>query len=515
MKVNFSHPTLSAILPLPCLRGAYLVGGAVRDIASGKKPVDRQREISDIDLAVPGSAEAVCREVAEALGGTAFVLDRDRDVWRVSLPEGGHVDIVTLSPGPYKPLPPRPPLPPAGEEGDNLNLSPRRERAWGGEAILADLSARDFTIDAMALSLDDLRRRKKSRSSFDIVDPFGGLKDMQRRLVRALSKKALSDDPLRMLRAFRLANQLGFKIEENTLRYIRELTVFIDKTSQERIRDEIYVMLETPDSWRAFRAMADAGILENILPETKKMRALPQGEAHKYDLLGHSLKAMEYAESVMRDARKHFGVWSPQVSSYLMQRIDGNLTAMGLIKLAALLHDSGKPPTMFIDTGRIRFTGHDIKGAEINEMAAERLKMSSKAKELLSLTARHHMRPLHMSKQRITGHAIYRYCRDIGPHLPASLIIALADAFATREKPESIATDIEGVAAGIAEYYYGEFLREEERPLLRGRDLIEELNLPPGPMFSRFLEDIREKRAEGIIKTRDEALEYVKNLSRK
>ncbi len=430
------------------------------------------REVSDIDIAVPDDAEAACREIAAALGGTAFVLDNERDVWRVALHGGGQVDVSRLK----------------------------------GGSILNDLAARDFTINAMALSFHD-----KCRSIKDVIDPFGGLKDIRKRLVRALSKNAFFDDPLRMLRAFRLANQLGFKIEDDTLQAIRELSVLIEKTSPERIRDELYIMLETPDSRKAFGAMADAGILEHILPETRQMRALPQGDPHKYDLLGHSLKAMEYAEDVMQDTGEYFGTWGGEVSSYLRERVDGNLTMAGLIKFAALLHDSGKPLTMFRDSGRIRFTGHDLKGAEINEGIGERLKTSSKAKELLSLTARHHMRPLHMSKEGITRHATYRYCRDMGAHLPASLVIALADAFATREKPDSVSTDVEGVVMNVAGYYYGEFLREKEAPLLGGRDLIDEFKLPPGPLFSRLLEDVGEKRAEGIIKTREEALEYVKD----
>lgn len=455
----------------------------MRDLVIGKKPADR-REISDIDIAVPGDAGAVCREIASALNGAAFVLDRQRDVRRVSLPRGRstgglHVDVSRMK----------------------------------GDGIFADLAARDFTIDAMALPFP---MPPDSRSDFAIIDPFGGLKDIQERLVRALSKNTLSDDPLRMLRAFRLANRLCFKIDGKTLRDIRELAVLIEKISPERVRDEIYIMLETTDSWRAFCAMSDAGILERILPETKPMRGLTQGGAHRYDLLVHSLKTMEYAEDVMRNTGKYFGARGAEVSSYLRGRIDENLTAAGMVKLTALLHDSGKPFAMFMDSGRVRFTGHDLRGAEINGTAAERLKMSSKAKEMLFLTARHHMRPLHMTKEGISRHAMYRYCREMGAHLPASLVIALADAFATREGPESVTTDIEGVTIAVSEYYYGEFLREAEAPLLRGQDLIDELKLPPGPMFSRLLEDVRDRRAKGAIKTRDEALEYVKkNLARK
>ncbi len=370
-------------------------------------------------------------------------------------------------------------------------------------AIFNDLSARDFTIDAMALPFPD---------GGSVLDPFGGAEDIGKKLIRALSKSALSDDPLRLMRAFRLARQLDFHIDEETLQAVRELSPLISGISPERVRDELYLLLEGTDSHQPFRAMAEAGLLEHVLPETKPMRGLPQGEAHQYDLLVHSLKAMEFAEDVMFYPEEYFGVRAPEVSRYLSERADGRLTMRGLIKLAALLHDSGKPCAMSREAegGRIRFTGHDLKGAELNETAAARLKLSSKAKELLSLTARHHMRPLHMTKERITRHAMYRYVRDMDGHLPASLIIALADAFATREKPESVSTDVEGVALKLSEYYYGEFLSQEEAPLLKGRDLISEFKLKPGPVFAKLLNEVREKRAEGKIGTREEALEYVR-----
>jgi poly(A) polymerase len=438
------------------------------------------RDISDIDVVVPVNPEEACREAAAALNGTAFVLDKERGVWRAALPNGAQVDISSI----------------------------KKNRSPGLSTIVTDLSARDFTVDAMALPFPD---------GGTVLDPFGGAEDIRKKLIRALSKNALSDDPLRLMRAFRLAQQLDFHIEEDTLQAVRELSPLIGGTSPERVRDEIYIMLEGTNSHHSFREMAEAGFLEHVLPETKPMRGLPQGEAHQYDLLGHSLKAMEFAEDVMLYPEKYFGVRAPEVTRYLSERADGRLTMRGLIKLASLLHDSGKPCTMSREgrstggiEGRIRFTGHDLKGAQLNETVAARLKMSSLAKELLLLTARHHMRPLHMTKEHITRHAMYRYVRDMDEHLPASLIVALADAFATRAKPESVSTDVEGVTLQLSEYYYGEFLTQKEAPLLKGRDLISEFKLKPGPVFSELLNEVREKRAEGKISTREEALEYVR-----
>jgi tRNA nucleotidyltransferase/poly(A) polymerase len=468
MSIKFDHPILRALSALPHFRGAYLVGGAVRDLIMS-------RDVSDIDVVVPVNPEEACREAAAALNGTAFVLDKGRGVWRATLSEGAQVDISSI------------------KKNRSLGLSP----------ILTDLAERDFTIDAMALPFP---------VGGSVLDPFGGTEDIGKKLIRALSKSALTDDPLRMLRAFRLARQLDFHIDEETLQAVRELSPLITGISPERVRDELYLLLEGADSYQPFRAMAEAGLLEHVLPETKPMRGLPQGDAHQYDLLAHSLKAMEFAEDVMFYPEEYFGVRAPEVARYLSERADGRLTMRGLIKLAALLHDSGKPGTMSREAegGRIRFTGHDLKGAQLNETAAARLKLSSRAKELLSLTARHHMRPLHMTKEQITRHAMYRYVRDMDGHLPASLIIALADAFATREKPESVSTDVEGVTLKLSEYYYGEFLSQEEAPLLRGRDLISEFKLKPGPVFAKLLNEVREKRAEGKIGTREEALEYVR-----
>jgi poly(A) polymerase len=472
-----------AALPAPG-QEAYLVGGTVRDWLLGQGT-------GDMDLVVSGSAGEFAGKAASLLGGTAFVMDKDRDVHRVVIKADEH-----------SPHPALPRVQGGTRAGDHLQLDVSPLKG----SIEEDLAARDFTINAMAIKLHP----HPADPSSALIDPFGGQADLQKKLIRALSREALAADPLRMMRAFRLAQYLKFEIEQETLAYIEEFSSLVSSVSVERTRDEIYLMLESPGSSESFGEMAAAGLLREVLRETAAMSGLPQGEAHRYDLLTHSLKTMEYAELVMDYPDKYFGDRAGEVGGYLAMPFDGTLTGRGLVKLCALLHDTGKPGTMITEKGRVKFTGHDEEGADINAGIAGRLKLSARASAALALVTRGHMRPLHMSWGTPTRHAVYRYVRDMGEDIPASLIVALADAMATRDDPEAVATEVEGLVKDIAEYYYGEYRRARAEPLIRGRDLVDEFGLAPGPIFREILDDVEEKRATGILKDRDEALEYIK-----
>jgi poly(A) polymerase len=449
-------------------REVYLVGGSVRDLALG-------RAAGDIDLAVAGDAGGFARMIADRLGGTAFIMDADRGVFRVALKEDPDVQVDV---SPLK-----------GSIGD-------------------DLAARDFTINSMALPLSHI-------SNADVIDPFGGMSDLRAGIIRAVGSRAFIDDPLRLLRAFRLSSQLGFDIEATTLSYIKEHAPSISEASPERVRDELYSILGSLKSAAAFRRMSEAGLLGEIIKDSGAMTGLPQGEPHVYDLLEHSLRAMEHAEEVMREPGSWFGERTGEVREYLDTPVDGGLRMSGLIKLAAFLHDVGKPTAMRLDRGRIRFIGHDEEGAKICEGIAGRLKLSSRAAGALAGTVRWHMRPMHLSQGPLTTHALYRYVRDMGDDLPASLVVSLADAFATRERPDAWSTDVEGLVLAAASYYYGEYRKAVEEPLITGRDLIGLFGLKPGPVFKTILDEVGEKRAEGALTTRDDALGYVReNLGR-
>lgn len=441
---------------------AYIVGGTVRDILLNRDTVD-------MDIAVSEDAEGFAQRAADMIGGTSFVLDAERNIYRAAkagLPF--HIDVSLLR-GPVE----------------------------------EDLALRDFTINAMAIPVSEDGR-------FELIDPLGGQNDLKAMQIRAVSANAFTDDPLRLLRAFRLALQLGFAIEDETLGLIGAQRGKIKEASPERVRDELYLMLEEEDSAGAFRLMHLAGLLHEVIPEVGRMEGVPQPEPHEHDVLQHSFMAMYWAERVMCDLTRYFKGLAGEVSGYLDVQVDGPLTMSGLVKLCALLHDTGKPGTFSVEPGRIRFTGHDVEGEAINTGIAGRLRFSGRAANTLGKVTRAHLRPLHLTKGPFTRHAVYRYVRDIGEDLPASLIVALADAFATRERPGAVATDVEGLAMDVAEYYYGEFREMKAEPLVTGNDLIELLGLSPGPLFGVILADVEEKRAEGAVTDKEGAIRYVR-----
>jgi poly(A) polymerase len=381
-----------------------------------------------------------------------------------------------------------------------------------GIGIVADLKGRDFTVNAMAIPLSGIF--SDGIDAAGIIDPSGGCGDLVKGVIRAVQKSVVVDDPLRLVRAYRFSASLGFEIEPQTLGIITSESDRIAGVSPERVREELYAILMQDGSAKVFGAMVGAGLLQRIMPECAAMEGIPQSEPHRYDVLGHSLKALEYAEKIMAGTEGWFGPWHDNIEAYLSASVDGGLNMRGLVKLCAFLHDSGKPSKFYVDgNGRVRFIGHDEEGAKINEGIAARLKMSNFVRETLSSATRGHMRPFHMSEDMISGRAFYRFVRDMGAGLPASLVVALADAFATRDEPGTVATDVEGVVLRLAGYYYGDYIPKKAEPLVRGTDLIS-LGLKPGPIFRTLLEEVEERRADKTIRDRDGALEYLRSRLR-
>lgn len=461
--------TLAALVPEGS--EAYVAGGTVRDILMGREP-------EDVDVVVSTDPGGFARSAAKGIGGSAFVMDEARGVYRVALKSGGV---------------PR------------VDVSPLKGN------IRQDLSARDFTINAMAAALAPA----PAPSPAALIDPFGGLADLRAGVVRVLGKKAFADDPLRLLRAFRLSAALGFEIEEKTLSMVSGLAGEITRASPERVRDELYMILECPRSEEVIRRMRKHGLLLAVLPELSDMEGVEQGAPHAYGLLEHSLRALGRCEAVMSELPRYFGGNAARVDEYLQRAADGAVKIKTVLKLCALFHDSGKPSSMKVEDGRPRFFGHDERGALINEGLARRLMMSGMARDMLVKTAAMHMRPLNLSRGEPTARAVHRLVRDAGELLPALALVALSDALATREGPGGTVTYVEGAVRRLADYYYGGYAEAREQPLLKGGDLIEELGLAPGPIIGRILRDVEELRAEGLVGDRQDALGYVReNLER-
>jgi poly(A) polymerase len=458
----------------------HLVGGFVRDSLIGRPSLD-------LDIVVAGDAAAAADAVAEAFHGHAFPLDDERGQYRVVLPGDQsvlYVDIVT-----------------------------RRG------TIEEDLALRDFSVDAMAVAL------RADGASGALIDPFGGASDASARRLRLVSERAISDDPLRLLRAARLATELGFEVEPATAAAIHEQRARLNEAAAERRCDELCRILETNRAGEGLRLMDRLGLLEVLIPEITAARGVSQPKEHFWDVFDHSLEAVAVLDSLLHEAPT--SAWQPWVApfrdvlgwyplaEYFRQKTGGQSRRV-LTKLAALLHDVSKPETKGPDkNGRIRFLGHADLGAEKARRICSRLRFGRRETAFVALLVEEHLRPTQLSSGAApTSRAIFRFFRDLGEAAPACLVLSLADAAAA--VGPSLTTDRwRGYVAYIS--YVLERREEQERMLparhkLSGNTIMAALAIGPGPLVGEIQRAVDEAAATGEVTSDDEALAFARTL---
>lgn len=439
----------------------YMVGGAVRDYLLGQS-------LNDIDL--------ICREAKK----TAICLASNRDA--VVVPFEKKADEPC-----YRVVDRR-------DKGNFLDISQIR-----GSSIADDLKRRDFTINAMAIRIDC----NGKFSAF--FDPLNGRSDIEKRLIRLTSAEAIISDPLRILRAFRFAAALGFTIETNTLAVMQKNAALLVDVSAERIMAELFKIFNTDNSIKFMRLMDDIGILKIIIPEIKAMKGCLQNDYHHLDVWEHSLATLENSEKIIARLKDNFAQAADQVADNLKR---GN--CLPLIKIAALLHDIGKPATRQIspESGKIIFHGHDQSGSEMIAKIARRLKMSKQNREFLQTMVREHMHILNLSSPDVRSKTCLKWFRKLKDNIIPLLILVMADIMSTcGPLSDKIKRDelIQWSKKMVCDYY-GKIKRIIERKdLVSGRDMIR-LGMEPGPAMGRVLKQIKDARDEGLIKNRDEAL---------
>jgi putative nucleotidyltransferase with HDIG domain len=447
---------------------AWLVGGAVRDLLAG-------RPIHDIDLAIPGGSAAAARSLADRLGGAFVPLGEPHGMARVVLPGTPplHVDLADLR----------------------------------GPSLEADLRARDVTINALAVDLGALLAGPAA-----IQDPTGGVDDLAARRLRACRPTAFADDPARVLRVLRLGHELGFEIEPETESLARAAAPMLSSVAAERVRDELTRLLRLPRTAPAIRRADQWSALEVILPEVVPMRAATQSAPHRFTVWEHSLRALEAADRLLEDLRL-LAPHDTRVAASFGEAMGSGLTRREVWRLAVLLHDVAKPETRSVDAeGRTRFIGHDRLGAERAAAIAGRLAWPGRAGEVLARLVRHHLRPMHLGMlDEVTRRARYRFHRDVGEDVPALVCLTIADAAGTDGRPPGLVYRggvrvlLESLLAGE-----GPAAREAaEPPLVRGEDVMRALGLAPGPAVGSALRRAREAQALGLVRTRDEVLDWL------
>lgn len=417
-----------------------LVGGPVRDAFLG-------RPVNDLDFttdATPDEILAVVKPIAEA----------HWDIGRAFGTIGAKIAGETVEITTYR--------------ADAYDGASRKPEVVFGTSLEDDLTRRDFTVNALALRLPKL----------ELVDPSGGVEDLVARVLRtpAAPEQSFGDDPLRMLRAARFSAQLVFTVEPATLQAMTDLAAEIDRISAERVRDELTKLLLSKSPRGGIRLLVESGLAERVLPELPAL-SLERDEHHRHkDVYEHSLTVLD------------------QAIDYEIER--GVLDSPDLVvRLAALLHDIGKPATRRFEAGgAVSFHHHDVVGAKLARKRLRALRFDNDTIAAVSRLIELHLRFFGYTDGAWSDSAVRRYVRDAGDQLERLHILARADVTTrNRRKADQLAFAYDDLEERIS------VLAEEEelaavRPELDGADIMRLLGVPPGPVVGeayRYLLEVR------------------------
>ena len=375
---------------------------------------------------------------------------------------------------------------------EKYDADSRKPEVEYGKDILGDLSRRDFTVNAMALELTSAQP--------EFIDPFNGLADLSKKILRTpgLPEDSFNDDPLRMMRAARFASQLGFEIAPEVLTAMHNLAQRITIISAERIRDEFTKILMSPNPRTGITILVDTGLAEIVIPEIPKLRLEVDEHHHHKDVYEHSITVLEQA--MMQE-----------------ERLGG---ANLVIRLAALLHDIGKPKTRsFIEGGGVSFHHHEIVGARLAKKRLQELRFDGDTIEAVELLTALHLRFHGYGDGEWSDSAVRRYDRDAGELLIHLHVLTRADC-TTRNKAK--ATRLSNVYDSL-EARIDVLMEQEElskiRPDLDGAQVMEILNLKPSREVGAAMDFLMELRLDqgpiGEEKATAELLLWWKNRSAK
>ena len=468
---------------------AYLVGGILRDsILNINNP--------DIDIAVVGSAMNVGNAIAKIMNGKCFELDSLRGTYRVisSDPKTKtQIDIATIQ-----------------------------------SEIHNDLSERDFTINTLALNLKDVNFVKSvpQFSISQIIDNHKGIEDLRTRLLRMTNNRVFTEDPLRILRAVRLAAQHNLTIDDQTKTQIQRSNKLISKISGERVREEFLKLLSMENTVANLKTLDELGILTNIIPELEACRKTEQNIAHHWKVLDHMLETAGQVENIVTGRLINTGPFPEFIADYIPitdlhkdyfnQIYSEGHSRLTLLKLSSILHDVGKPKTKTVEAdGKIRFLTHAKLGGEIASSILKRLKFSNLGVNLIKNQVENHLRPSQISNppEKPTLKAIRKFYKDTKDSSLDILYLNMADYIAakgpklSRKEWKDHCRNIEIIQNNESSYKKA----TNQRKLLSGHDIMVGLCLKPGPLIGILIEEIEESRMEGLVSNKKEALELIRH----
>ncbi|MCF8042860.1 MAG: HD domain-containing protein, partial [Desulfarculaceae bacterium] len=460
------HPALAVLAALAKELGQelWLCGGTLRDLLLERRP-------PDLDLAVDGDAMTLGRALAERSASRFVPLGREFATCRVVTPHG------------------------------ELDLAGLR-----APTLAADLAARDFTVNALALPLDKLW---SDNPESHLIDPTGGRDDLAAGLLRPAGPGVLQDDPLRVLRAFRFISTHGFALAPGLEQRLAGAAPGLFRVAAERIGAEWLRLMAGPQAVRAVEAMEDCRVLTRLAPELAAGRGLDQNPYHHLDVLGHSLACVRAAGLLLAGRGPLTGALAEEGPAYLQEP-----RRRALFMTAALLHDLGKPPTRQAkDEQWATFYRHEILGAKLASARCRAMGLSKADAAWVGGLVAEHMRPFHLlgaqGRGQLTRRGVRRMLAALGPELPALFMLAMADTIAGRGplRPPEAESRLLALYQEVAR------LRDKELaaalaapPLLDGKDLMQALGLPTGKEVGRLLNLVREAQLDGEISSKDQAL---------
>jgi putative nucleotidyltransferase with HDIG domain len=446
---------------------AWIAGGAVRDAALG-------HEVTDLDLAVVADPEQAARAIAREGGGHAFELSAEFATWRaVAADRSWQVDASALR----------------------------------GGSIEADLAARDFTLGAVAVPLE----------GGEPIDPHGGLADLEKGVLRVVGEGSFAADPLRLLRAARLASDLDLEVDPETRTLARAEAPRAAEAAGERQLAELRRLLGGPDPLRGVALLDELDLTRAILPELEALRGVEQGPNHHLDVHGHTLAVLERLLEVESDLERFAGERAAETLELLEEPLADDMNRRTALRFGALLHDIGKPSTRGELEGYVTFIGHDREGAEIVAAICTRLHTSRTLnRHLQALTLNHLRLGFLVHEAPLPPRRFHEYLRATEPVAADVTLLTVADRLSARGSGPLASEDAIEAHLRLAREMLAAALDWRRDgppdPLVRGDELAAELGIPEGPELGALLAELEAAQYAGEVRTREEALDHARHL---
>ena len=445
----------------PHKRGVYIVGGSIRDLMCDRTPFD-------CDVVVQGDPASFAKRLASKTSGRFVELGKHGQTMRRVVTKDLSFDIMPLN----------------------------------GATIEEDLLQRDFTINAMAVAV----------SSGSLIDQLGGRQDLASKKIRMVSVEVFRKDPVRLIRAYRLAAAFDFSIDADTHKVLARDAHLISRSAGERVREEFFKILQCAGSHAYLVGMAHSGLLFNVFPELLALKNYRLPGAHPPNFFEQTIDSYHGLEKLL-DAG---GQLKKMSGDRLFQNVDAARAT--LLKWAILFHDIGIPTKQALTEEEIiHFYSHALKSAAMARKICQRLRFSRRQTDPIGLIIENHLQPFDLFRTQQKKNSVqkafvqfFMKCRDLTPDI---LLHALAEFMGKKDTQDPELKEFSDFIRTLIQNYYSVLQPRASLPLpLTGNDLINEFGLKPSAEFKRILKRIEEERLTKQVLTRHQALKLVEEL---